>query len=58
MARVVVIAEPSLKSRLKGAPGGKLRYEFLAAPGDDLAALAHGGFDGALLEYGSRFRPS
>jgi diguanylate cyclase (GGDEF)-like protein len=58
MARVVVIAEPSLKQRLKGAPGGKLRYEFLGSPGGDPAALARGGFDGALVEYGRRFRPA
>jgi diguanylate cyclase (GGDEF)-like protein len=58
MARVVVFAEPSLRQRLKGAPGSKLRYEFLDSPAEDSETLARGGFDGALLEYGGRFRPS
>ena len=57
MPRVVVFAEPALKGRLKGAPGSKLRYEFLDSPGDS-AAFALNAFDAALVEYGGRFRPS
>ena len=58
MVRVVVFAGPSLRRRLKGAPGGKLRYEFLASAGEGAPALDLRGFDAALLECGSRFRPS
>ncbi|HEY7516121.1 MAG TPA: sensor domain-containing diguanylate cyclase [Vicinamibacteria bacterium] len=55
MARVVVFAEPPLRRRLKGAPGGKLRYEFFDAP--DHPDVTRRLFDGALLEYGRGFRP-
>ena len=54
MARLVVFAEPSLRRRLKDA--GKVRYEFLA-PGEDPSPRGRS-FDAALVECGSRFRPS
>ncbi|MGE5125781.1 MAG: GAF domain-containing protein, partial [Betaproteobacteria bacterium] len=57
MARVAVFGGPSLRRRLKGAPGGALSYEFVAA-GDGKGRLDAARYDAGLVEVGLRTSPS
>ena len=55
MTRVAVFGAPSLRRRLKGAPGGALSYEFVREDGDDgLRGLDPQRFAAALVELGPR----
>ena len=52
MTRVAVFGGPSLRRRLKGAPGSALSYEFIPAGGDAGRRLDPSRYDAALVEIG------